>query len=178
MRSTRMSGQSDCTVSSGGREYVLTARMLIWLMMVSGCRANPPEVPLRDAGKSVTELRPMLADTDPEVQARGALGLSLHGSRSAGAIPELIPLLKNPNSLVRQNAALALGAIGAEAKAAVPALTDALKDPEWTVRRQAALALGNIGPDAKPALPVLKKLDTDPHPTVRTAAKDAQAKMK
>ena len=54
----------------------------------------------------------MLADADPEVQARGALGLSRLGSEARDAVPELIPLLKSPAPLARQNAGLALAAIG------------------------------------------------------------------
>jgi HEAT repeats len=138
----RSVGRTDCTTLVG------TA---ILLVVLAGCQPQNPTVPLRDAGKSVAECRTMLNEADPELQARGALGLSLHGDAAGEAVPDLIPLLKSKNSLVRQNAALALGAIGPGAKAAVPALTEALKDPEWTVRRQAALALGAIGPDAKSA---------------------------
>src|SRR5262249_37839669 len=139
------------------------------LMAPAGCDSRP-QSRLRDEGKSVAELRTMLTDSNPEVQARGAFGLSLHGPAASPAVPDLIAALKRPDALVRQNSALALGAIGPSASSAVPALTDALGDPDWAVRRQAALALGEIGPAAKTALPALAKLDTDANKPVREAA--------
>jgi HEAT repeat protein len=149
--------------------------VLVGVAVLAGCRGGGPT--LRDEGKGVDELRAMLADADPEVQARGAFGLSRHGPAAKDAVPDLVPKLKSPAPLVRQNAALALGAIGPGAKSAVPALEGALKDPEWAVRRQAALALGGIGPDAKPALPALKKLEaSDAQKLVRDAAKQAREK--
>src|SRR5215213_6869234 len=129
-------------------------------LLLAGC-SSQPEPRLRDEGKSVDELRTMLADANPEVQARGAFGLSLHGPAASPAVPDLIDALKRPDALVRQNAALALGAVGPGAERAVPGLTEALGDAEWAVRRQAALALGEIGPAAKPALPALAKREGD-----------------
>src|SRR5262245_19977436 len=134
------------------RRWRVPVGLLVGLFLVTGCR-GPSRPTLRDEGKSADELRAMLADGDPEVQARGALGLSRLGPEARDAVPELIPLLKGQTPLTRQNAALALAAIGAGASAAVPALTEALKDSEWAVRRQAAIALGALGPAAKPALP-------------------------
>lgn len=146
------------------------------VISLAGCgRASPAT--LQDAGKPPAELRAMLADPDPEVQARGALGLSQIGPEAKDAVPELIPLLKSRNALARQNAGVALAAIGPEAKDAVSGLTEALKDSEWAVRRQSAMALGAIGPDAKSALPALKRLDADPQKVVRDAAKQARAKI-
>jgi HEAT repeat protein len=165
----------DCTppVATGHRSQ----RWLgLAVLAALGCGSGT-SVPLRDEGKPVGELRTMLADADPEVQARGAFGLSRHGPAATEAVPELIAKLKGSTPLVRSNAALALGAVGPGAKAAVPALTESLTDPEWTVRRQAALALGAIGPDAKPALPALRKLDGDPHKAVRAAAQEARKKI-
>ncbi len=144
--------------------------------LAGACRPGTA-TPLRDDGKGVGDLRAMLADPDLEVQARGAFGLSRHGSDARDAVPDLIPKLQSQSPLVRQNAALALAAVGPEARSAVPALAEALKDPEWTVRRQAALALGAIGPDAKPALPALKKLEADPHKVVAAAAREARQKI-
>jgi HEAT repeat protein len=132
---------------------------------------------LRDEGKSIDELQTMLADADPEVQARGAFGLSRHGADARPAVPALIEALKRPTPLVRQNAALALGTIGPSAESAVPALTEALGDPEWAVRRQAALSLGEIGPAAKPALTELTKREADANKQVREAAKGARKKI-
>src|SRR5262245_16097145 len=132
---------------------------------------------LRDEGKSVDELQKMLADADPEVQARGAFGLSRHGADARPAVPALIEALKRPTPLVRQNAALALGAIGPGAESAVPALTEALGDSEWAVRRQVALSLGEIGPAAKPALGELTKREADANKQVREAAKGARKKI-
>src|SRR5262245_36822229 len=91
------------------------------LLTLVGCSPRS-EVRLRDEGKSVDELRKMLADSDPEVQARGAFGLSRHGPDASPAVAELTEALKRPTALVRQNAALALGAIGPAAAGAVPAL--------------------------------------------------------
>src|SRR5262245_25812829 len=54
---------------------------------------------LRDEGKSVDELQKMLADADPEVQARGAFGLSRHGADARPAAPALIEALKRPTPL-------------------------------------------------------------------------------
>jgi HEAT repeat protein len=154
-------------------------RVLAWWVMGSalatGCRGSKPS--FQDEERSASELRAMLVDGDPEVQARGALGLSRLGANARDAVPDLITLLKSPATLARQNAALALGAIGPEASPAVPALTEALKDPEWAVRRQAALALGMIGASAKPALPALKLLDRDPQKPVREAAKRARERI-
>jgi phosphotransferase system HPr-like phosphotransfer protein len=165
----------DCTppgaTGHGSKRWLVLASL-----MALGCGTGT-SVPLRDEGKPAGELRAMLADADPEVQARGAFGLSRHGPAAAEAVPELIARLYGSTPLVRQNAALALGAVGPGAKAAVPALTEALSDPEWTVRRQAALALGAIGPDAKPALPALRKLDADPQKVVRSAAQEARKKI-
>jgi len=117
----------------------------------------------------------MLKDASPEVQARGALGLSRAGAEARDAVPDLIPLFKSASALARQNAALALGAIGPDASAAVPALTDALRDSEWAVRRAAAQALGAIG--AKGALPALRKLEGDTNKQVRDAAKKAREQL-
>jgi HEAT repeat protein len=147
------------------------------LVVGPGCQSESNRVPLQDANKSVAECRAMLTNTDVEVQARGALGLSLHGTAAQEAGPELIALLASPNSLVRQNAALALGMIRHEIAATVPALVKGLADREWTVRRQSVLALSAIGPEAKAAVPALRKLETDPHPTVRSAAKTAIANI-
>jgi HEAT repeat protein len=158
------------------RLRVLAGLLLVALGFAAGC-GGTSRATLRDEGKSAAELRAMLADADPEVQARGALGLSRIGPEARDTVPELIPLLKSPSPLARQNAALALAAIGPDAKDAVPALTEALKDSEWAVRRQSAIALGAIGPAAKPALPALKKLDSDPHKPVRDAAKQARDKI-
>jgi HEAT repeat protein len=143
--------------------------------VAAGCGGNGSAT-LRDEGKTVGELRAMLADPDPVVQARGAFGLSRHGPAAAEAVPDLVAKLQSPSALVRQTAALALGAVGPGA-AAVPALAAALADPEWEVRRQAAVALGGIGPGAKAAVPALRKLDADPHKVVRTAAKEARQKI-
>lgn len=146
------------------------------LVLAIGC-GKPAPPTLRDEGKPPADLRAMLRDPDPEVQARGAFGLSRAGAEGRDAVPELIPLLKSGSALARQNAALALGAVGPDASAAVPALTEALKDSEWAVRRQAALALGLIGPAAKSAVPALKKLDADPQKPVRDAARQARDKI-
>jgi hypothetical protein len=148
---------------------------ILLALCLTGCRgASRPT--LQDAGKPPDELRAMLANGDPEVQARGGFALSRLGAEARDAVPDLIPLLKSEAALTRQNAALALAAIGPDARAAVPALTEALKDSEWAVRRQAALALGAIGPAAKSASPALKKLESDPQKLVRDAARQARDK--
>ena len=175
-----MKGGIDRTLllqaSHGPRRWRVSAvQLIVVLFLATGCRGTRPT--LRDEGKSGAELRTMLADADPEVQARGALGLSRLGPEARDAVPELIPLLKSSTPLTRQNAALALAAVGLDAGAAIPALTEALKDPEWAIRRQAAIALGAIGPSAKPALATLKRLESDAQKPVREAAKQAREKI-
>ncbi len=171
---------TDCTAQlqrpARDRRWFGAAAFALTSIVFAGC-GNAAAPTLRDAGKGLDELRSMLADPDPEVQARGALGLSRLGAEARDAVPELVPLLKSPSGLARQNAALALAAVGPEAKAAVPELTAALKDADWAVRRQAATALGAIGADAKSAVPELKRLDADPQKLVRDAAKQARAKI-
>jgi HEAT repeat protein len=163
----------DCNSSDNTSHRALAVALLFFAL---GC-GKPLAATLRDEGKPPDGLRAMLKDADPEVQARGSLGLSRAGADARDAVPDLIPLLKSPSALTRQNAALALGAIGPDASAAVPALTDALKDSEWAVRRQAALSLGAIGAAAKAAVPALKRLDGDPQKQVRDAAKQARDKI-
>lgn len=175
-----MSGPVYSTVLAKGTHDASHLRVLVGLISLAlcmmGCRGKSPPT-LQDEGKKPDELRAMLADPDPEVQARGAFALSRRGPAARDAVPELIPLLKSKAALARQNAALALATIGPDAKDAVPALTEALKDSEWAVRRQAAIALGAIGPAAKPAIPGLKKMDSDPHKQVRDAAKQAHDRI-
>src|SRR5262245_27096961 len=96
------------------RRWRLFAVMAGVAALIGGCRDGTTPT-LRDEGKSVGELRAMLADPDPEVQARGAFGLSRHGPDAREVVPDLIPKLKSPASLVRQNTALALAAIGPDA---------------------------------------------------------------
>src|SRR5579872_6789141 len=78
-------------------------------LALPGCAKKPPY-----QGRSVDELRQMLADPDPKVQAQGAIGLSRLGPEAAPAVPALIDALKSPNAYVRQQAALALGKVGPE----------------------------------------------------------------
>lgn len=173
-----MIGSRDDAMTPATAAARWTSVLAIGLLpALAGCNSRP-EARLRDEGKSVEELRAMLADPNPEVEARGAFGLSRHGPAASPAVSDLVGALKRPDALVRQNSALALGAIGPPAAEAVPALTEALADPEWAVRRQAALALGEIGPAAKPALPALAKLDADASKPVREAAKGARQKIR
>ncbi|HSQ55264.1 MAG TPA: HEAT repeat domain-containing protein [Gemmata sp.] len=150
--------------------------MSVVVVLAAGCRGGKLPT-FQDEGKSVADYRAMLSDRDPDVQARGAFGLSRLGPEARDAVAELVPLLKSPVALTRQNAALALAAIGADARDAVPALTEALRDAEWAVRRQAAIALGAIGAAAKPAVPALKRLESDPQKPVREAAKQARVQI-
>ena len=58
--------------------------LLLLLTLVPGCgRKRPYE------GRSVAELERMLEDPKPSVQARGALGLGLHGEKAKPAVPAL-----------------------------------------------------------------------------------------
>src|SRR5262245_1386245 len=97
-----------------GRTMLLGA----WVV-VAGC--GPSAMP--HEGKSVAQLRRMLDAPDAQVQAQGALGLSLHGAEARPAVPRLIELLDSHQPLVRQQAALALGKVGPEASGAVEALS-------------------------------------------------------
>lgn len=141
-------------------------------LFVAGCGQRP--LPHED--KSVPELRKMLDDPAPRVQAQGALGLSLHREKAAPAVPRLVELLKSTDPLVRQQSALALGKIGPEARDGVAGLTVTLEDPEWAVRRQAALALGEIG--EKSARPALEKRARDENALVRKAAAQALERLR
>jgi hypothetical protein len=141
------------------------------IAILGGCGRKPYE------GKTVAELRQMLRDPSPAVQAQGAFGLSRMGPAAKDAASDLIDSLKK-DPFVRQNAALALGAIGPEAASdSVPALVELLHDSEWTVRRQAAAALGELGPAARDAVPELKKLTADKDSLVRKAAAAAVKKI-
>ena len=124
------------------RLRLLAGPLLVGLVFAAGC-GKPAPATLQDAGTTPAELRAMLADPAPEVQARGALGLSRLGADARDAVPELLPLLKSPAPLVRQNAALALGAAGADA--AVPALKRLESDPQKPVRDAAKQARDKIG---------------------------------
>jgi HEAT repeat protein len=146
---------------------VLLAALLV------GCGGGRPSF----EGKSVEELKAMLADADPKVQAQGAYGLGQKGREAAAAVPGLVKALASNDAQVRQYAARALGRIGPEARAAVPALAEALRAPPWMVQRQAAVALGEIGPDAKSALPALKKLRDDENRPLREAVREAIKKI-
>lgn len=153
-------------------------RRVAWLLLgmtVAGCGGPKP---LPHEGKSVGQLRRMLADPNPTVQAQGAVGLSLHGPAAKDAIPELVALLDSPRPLVRQQSALALGKIGPEAPDVVPALVRALDDREWTVRRQAVLALGEMGPAAREHVGRIEALRRDPDPVVQQAARNAVQKIR
>jgi len=147
--------------------------VVLVLAIALGCGHKPPY-----EGRSVVELRRMLADPNPSTRIQGAYGLSLQGEKAREAVPDLIRALQSPDVLLRAQAALALGAIGPGARDAVPALTAALDDAEWSVRRQAALSLGQIGADARPAVPALHRLQTgDPNGLVRKAVEQALPKI-
>ncbi|MCI0700784.1 MAG: hypothetical protein L0241_06860, partial [Planctomycetia bacterium] len=79
-----MKGASDSTLllrTKHTRRLRVLVGLLLFALCVSGCR-GPSRATLQDAGKSVAELRAMLADPNPEVQARGALMLSQHGTEA------------------------------------------------------------------------------------------------
>lgn len=140
-------------------------------LLVCGC--GPRTLPHEN--RTVEELRAMLEDAEPRVQAQGALGLSLHGPDGREAVPRLTELLGSNDVNVRQQAALALGKIGPDAKPAEAALERALADSDWALRRQAAIALGGIGdPRARKAL---EKLRNDRNKLVQQAAREALAKL-
>jgi HEAT repeat protein len=144
------------------------APLAIFLALsASGCGRKPYE------GRSVAELEQMLGDDNPQVQAQGAFGLSLHGAEARPAVPALVRTLAARETLVRQQACLALGKIGAQDKTAVAALVTALKDPEWVVRRQAAVALGQIAPSQSDVQEALSHCERDANSQVRRAARDA-----
>jgi HEAT repeat protein len=138
-------------------------------ILVIACGCGPPTPP--HEGKSVGQLRAMLDDTSPTVQAQGALGLSLHGEAAREAVPRLTALLDSPDALVRRQAALALGAVGPEARPAVPALVKLLRHDDWATRRQAAVALGAIGDRSVKG--ALEQRKDDRNGLVRRAVLDA-----
>ena len=151
----------------------MRVRFLCGFLLVLSAGCGPRSLPHEN--RSIPELRRMLADAEPRVQAQGALGLSLLGAEARDAVPRLIELLESPDTVVRQQSALALGKIGAPASQAVPVLEKLLGNEDWSVRRQGAIALGEIG-EAK-ARPALEKLRRDPIKLVRQAATDALAKL-
>jgi HEAT repeat protein len=125
-------------------------------------------------GKSLADLKDMLASADPVVQAQGAYGLSLDSAKAREAVPELTDALASKDSNVREWSAKALGSVGPDASMAVPALIKALRDKSWPVQRQAAMALGKMGPRAWKALPALDELRESPDKLVRQAAEKAR----
>jgi HEAT repeat protein len=141
--------------------------------LLLGCGSRAPY-----EGKSVAELRQMLADADPKVQAQGAYGLSLKGAEARAAVPALAAALRGKEPLVRQYAARALGRVGPGTPEAVPALTEALRGPPWEVQREAALALGLLGAEARAALPALERLRDDENRPLRQAAREAIKKIR
>jgi HEAT repeat protein len=149
----------------------MNRRWLILLVTACGCgQPTPPH-----EGKTVAQLIAMLDDPKANVQAQGALGLSLHGEAAKEAVPRLTALLESPEALVRRQAALALGKVGPEARTAVPSLVKLLTHDDWSMRRQAALALADIrDPSARPAL---EKRKSDPNGLVRAAVRGALAKL-
>jgi HEAT repeat protein len=144
---------------------------IVILVLACGCgRPAPPH-----EGKTVAQLRAMLDDARPAVQAQGALGLSLHREKAGEAVPRLTELLDSPDGLVRRQSVLALGKVGAEARPSLPSLVKLLNHDDWATRRQAALALADIGdPSAKPAL---EKRKNDANGLVRRAVSDALARL-
>jgi HEAT repeat protein len=126
---------------------------------------------------AVAELKPALADADPEIVRTAALALgSIGGQGAAPAVPALCEILKDPESNNRAVAAAALARIGPDAASAVAVLDRALADRSPVVRRNAALALSRIGPKAEAALPDLVRLLNAEQPDeVRLYAMEAVA---
>src|SRR5207249_4965598 len=151
----------SCNVNGGTANGKGAGMRIVGITLLVVGLAGCGKASLPHEGKSVAQLRRMLDDAQPRVQAQGALGLSLHGPEAREAVPRLTDLLASADSLVRQQAALALGKIGPDARAAVPALEGTLGDADWAVRRQAALALGGIGEGA--SRKALEKLKRDPN---------------
>src|SRR5262249_10913357 len=81
------------------RRWRVFVLVLFVVVTGPGCRGGGSAV-LRDEGKGIDELRAMLADPDPEVQARGAFGLSRHGPEARDAVPDLAAKLKSSSPLV------------------------------------------------------------------------------
>ncbi len=143
-----------------------------WIViLLCGCTASTPP----HEGKSVEQLRRMLQQDDPTVQAQAALGLSLHGDAAAEAVPRLRELLTSPHPLVRRHSALALGKIGPQAASAVPELLKLLKHEDWATRRQAILALVSIGDPATRS--AIEPLCRDSNSLVAGAAKEALQRL-
>jgi cyclophilin family peptidyl-prolyl cis-trans isomerase/HEAT repeat protein len=87
------------------------------------------------------DLMTLVADSDPRIRRRAALGIGRVGLAEGGAA--LQPLLTDTDADVRQMAAFALGLLAD--KTAVTSLTTALQDADPRVRGRAAEALGLIG---------------------------------
>lgn len=136
-------------------------------VVLAGCRSKAPF-----EGKSVVQLEWMLRDTNPTVQAQGAMGLAELGPAARSAVPSLIGTLESSDTLVRRESARALGKIGPDARDAVPSLVKVCSDPEWTVRREVAMALGAIG-EKQDAVPALEKMQADRDNLVSKAAKES-----
>ncbi|HSQ57469.1 MAG TPA: HEAT repeat domain-containing protein [Gemmata sp.] len=99
-----------------------------------------------------TELRPLLADSDPRVRTVGAaVQVTFHSTPVAELLPFLREGLTTDDPAVPGIAADALGRIGGEAAPAVPDLLAAALD-EDNPNALAPEALGKIGDAAVPAL--------------------------
>jgi HEAT repeat protein len=125
----------------------------------------------------VSQLIPLLQDSDAGVRSSAASALGNIGAEAKTAVSQLIPLLQDSDAGVRSSAASALGNIGAEAKTAVSQLIPLLQDSDAGVRSSAASALGNIGAEAKTAVPQLVSLLQDSDEGVCSSAASALGKI-
>jgi cyclophilin family peptidyl-prolyl cis-trans isomerase/HEAT repeat protein len=110
-------------------------------------RKNAPPPPPPDP---IPDLGALVADPDPRIRRRAALGVGRVGLPGGTALVQ--PLLADADPEVRQMAAFALGLLGDKARqrrqppdqSVVAALTAALQDADARVRGRAAEALGLI----------------------------------
>jgi HEAT repeat protein len=134
-----------------------------------------------DDRAAAPEVRPLLADEDPDTRFAAALVLgSLGGEEALPALPVLREALKEAleagDEEAQGQAVGALGGLGPLAGPAVPELTRALTEGKSSaVREKAAVALCNVGPEARDAVPFLARVVATPAEGVATRARSANA---
>jgi len=142
---------------------------------------------LASKGKDSTvlsNLEPLLKDSDPTVRYWGVMGLQFCGqnvdkgnaTEVAAVTDRLRPLLEDKSAAPRIAAAESL-ALLRQADKALPVLLAAMDDPQESVRIQAVAALEKIGPAARPAIDTLQKAMTDSSEYVKRISERSLASL-